>query len=55
MKQANAGIEQLAAHVDTLIIVPNQNLFHVTSDRTTFPPKPLIWLTKSCARCERCH
>ena len=36
MKQANAGIEQLAAHVDTLIIVPNQNLFHVTSDRTTF-------------------
>ena len=36
MKQADAGIEQLAAHVDTLIVVPNQNLFHVTNERTTF-------------------
>ena len=36
MKQASAGIEQLAAHVDTLIVVPNQNLFHVTNERTTF-------------------
>ena len=36
MKQAEAGIEQLAAHVDTLIVVPNQNLFHVTNERTTF-------------------
>ena len=36
MKQATAGIEQLAAHVDTLIVVPNQNLFHVTNERTTF-------------------
>ncbi|MGC6518349.1 MAG: cell division protein FtsZ [Candidatus Puniceispirillaceae bacterium] len=36
MKQANTGIEQLAAHVDTLIVVPNQNLFHVTNERTTF-------------------
>ena len=36
MKQATTGIEQLAAHVDTLIVVPNQNLFHVTNERTTF-------------------
>ena len=36
MKQAATGIEQLAAHVDTLIVVPNQNLFHVTNERTTF-------------------
>ena len=36
MKQAATGIEQLAAHVDTLIVVPNQNLFHVANDRTTF-------------------
>ena len=36
MKQATTGIEQLATHVDTLIVVPNQNLFHVTNERTTF-------------------
>ena len=36
MKQATTGIDQLAAHVDTLIVVPNQNLFHVTNERTTF-------------------
>ena len=36
MKQATTGIESLAAHVDTLIVVPNQNLFHVTNERTTF-------------------
>ena len=36
MKQATTGIDQLAAHVDTLIVVPNRYLFHVTNERTTF-------------------
>ncbi len=36
MKIAEAGIKDLAAHVDTLIIIPNQNLFRVANERTTF-------------------
>jgi cell division protein FtsZ len=33
---ADAGIEALQAHVDTLIVIPNQNLFRLANDRTTF-------------------
>ena len=29
MKQAEDGIEELQAYVDTLIIIPNQNLFRL--------------------------
>jgi cell division protein FtsZ len=36
MRIAMQGIEQLQAYVDTLIIIPNQNLFRVANDRTTF-------------------
>jgi len=36
MKIADAGIGELAQHVDTLIIIPNQNLFRVADERTTF-------------------
>ena len=36
MKLAEAGIKTLQDHVDTLIIIPNQNLFHVASEQTTF-------------------
>ncbi len=36
MKIAEAGIQDLAGHVDTLIIIPNQNLFRVANERTTF-------------------
>lgn len=36
MKIAEAGIKELAQHVDTLIIIPNQNLFRVANERTTF-------------------
>ncbi|MCJ9429468.1 cell division protein FtsZ [Kordiimonas marina] len=36
MKIAEAGISELAGHVDTLIIIPNQNLFRVANERTTF-------------------
>ncbi len=36
MKIAEAGIQELAGHVDTLIIIPNQNLFRVANERTTF-------------------
>ena len=36
MAVAEAGIEALEAHVDTLIIIPNQNLFRVANEKTTF-------------------
>ncbi len=36
MTLANDGIEELQAYVDTLIVIPNQNLFRLTNERTTF-------------------
>ena len=36
MRQAEAGIEALQKVVDTLIIIPNQNLFRIANERTTF-------------------
>ncbi|MBI1394092.1 MAG: cell division protein FtsZ [Alphaproteobacteria bacterium] len=36
MKIAMAGIEELQKHVDTLLIIPNQNLFSIANERTTF-------------------
>ncbi len=36
MKLAEAGIEELQQHVDTLIVIPNQNLFRVANEKTTF-------------------
>ena len=36
MRAAEAGIANLAKEVDTLIIIPNQNLFLVASEKTTF-------------------
>jgi cell division protein FtsZ len=33
---AEAGLEELARHVDTLIVVPNQNLFRMADSGTTF-------------------
>ena len=36
MRSAEAGIEELQKHVDTLIVIPNQNLFLVAKADTTF-------------------
>ncbi len=36
MKQADEGIEALQKVVDTLIIIPNQNLFRLANEKTTF-------------------
>jgi cell division protein FtsZ len=36
MRIAEAGIEELQHYVDTLIIIPNQNLFRVANEKTTF-------------------
>ncbi len=36
MRIADQGIEELEQFVDTLIIIPNQNLFRIANERTTF-------------------
>ena len=36
MRVADEGLEAMQAVVDTLIVIPNQNLFQVASERTTF-------------------
>jgi cell division protein FtsZ len=36
MATAEHGIEELARYVDTLIVIPNQNLFRVANEKTTF-------------------
>ena len=36
MRQAEEGVEALQKMVDTLIIIPNQNLFRIANEKTTF-------------------
>ncbi len=36
MRIADAGVQSLRQHVDTLIVIPNQNLFRIANERTTF-------------------
>jgi cell division protein FtsZ len=36
MKTADAGVEELKGCVDTLVVIPNQNLFRIANERTTF-------------------
>ncbi len=35
-RSADAGISELQQHVDTLIVIPNQNLFRIANPNTTF-------------------
>lgn len=35
-RSAERGIEELQQYVDTLIVIPNQNLFRIANERTTF-------------------
>ncbi|MEZ5999384.1 cell division protein FtsZ [Hyphomonas sp.] len=36
MHVAEGGLDLIRTHVDTMIVVPNQNLFRIANDRTTF-------------------
>ena len=36
MEMAEAGIQEMQGYVDTLIVIPNQNLFRVANEKTTF-------------------
>ncbi len=46
-RTAERGIEELQQYVDTLIIIPNQNLFRIANERTTFADA-LNWQMMSC-------
>ena len=35
-RRANLGLEELKKHVDTNIVIPNQNLFKIANEQTTF-------------------
>jgi len=36
MRTAQQGLEELRKHVDTIIVIPNQNLFKIANEQTTF-------------------
>ncbi|HRQ62031.1 MAG TPA: cell division protein FtsZ, partial [Alphaproteobacteria bacterium] len=36
MKMAEMGLEEMQDYVDTLIVIPNQNLFRIANEKTTF-------------------
>ena len=36
MRRAQLGLEELRKHVDTIIVIPNQNLFKIANEQTTF-------------------
>ncbi len=36
MRIAEAGLQELQQYVDTLIVIPNQNLFRIANEKTTF-------------------
>ena len=54
MRAAIAGIEELAKEVDTLIIIPNQNLFRIANAQTTFA-EAFAMADECCIRCCRYH
>jgi len=41
-RRANQGLEELRKHVDTIIVIPNQNLFKIASEQTTFEESFLL-------------
>jgi cell division protein FtsZ len=42
MRNAEAGLAALKRYVDTLLVIPNENLFRVATDRTTFAEAFLV-------------
>ena len=36
MRRAQQGLDELRKHVDTIIVIPNQNLFKIANEQTTF-------------------
>ena len=36
MRRAHEGLDELRKHVDTIIVIPNQNLFKIANEQTTY-------------------
>jgi cell division protein FtsZ len=36
MRISEMGLEAISENIDTIIVIPNQNLFHIANERTTF-------------------
>ena len=36
MRRAQQGLDELRKHVDTIIVIPNQNLFKIANEKTTY-------------------
>ncbi len=47
---AESGIEELQKSVDTLIVIPNQNLFRIANDQAPPSPTPSQWPTRCSIR-----
>lgn len=47
MKMAEQGLEEMQDYVDTLIVIPNQNLFRIANEKQLLP-KPSRWPIASC-------
>ena len=43
MRRAQIGLEELRKHVDTIIVIPNQNLFKIANEQTTFEESHSIY------------
>jgi cell division protein FtsZ len=52
MRQAEEGVEALQKVVDTLIIIPNQNLFRLANERPP-SPRPSRWPMTCSTRASR--
>ena len=48
MRRAQQGLEELRKHVDTIIVIPNQNLFKIATEKTTY--KDSYQLSNSVSR-----
>ena len=55
MRRAQQGLEELRKHVDTIIVIPNQNLFKIANEQTTFEES--FQSFKQCfnAWCSKCN
>ncbi len=51
MKLAEKGIEELQQYVDTLLTIPNQNLFRIANEKTTFSDAFKMASTSACGAC----
>jgi cell division protein FtsZ len=55
MRRAVEGLEEFKKHLDTVIVVPNQNLFKIASETTTFEESFNLSNNVSKTRSTKCN